>query len=153
MKKIIVLLLCCFFIICVRAQSDSLLMYVGEKPVSKSEFVYAYQKSGSISIHEFLSRYVKIKRWACAAEKMRLDTTQSFINRYSLYEQQVKKLVTADAQDAVVQSLDNKTAEQTSVDLNEELTDLVKFQTAYSASARVFTTCNTLLDTLVNLGL
>ena len=100
MKKIIVLLLCCFFIICVRAQSDSLLMYVGEKPVSKSEFVYAYQKSGSISIHEFLSRYVKIKRWACAAEKMRLDTTQSFINRYSLYEQQVKKLVTADAQDA-----------------------------------------------------
>ncbi len=59
----------------------------------------------------------------------------------------------ADAQDAVVQSLDNKTAEQTSVDLNEELTDLVKFQTAYSASARVFTTCNTLLDTLVNLGL
>lgn len=59
----------------------------------------------------------------------------------------------ASAQNAVVSSLDTKAKEQTGVDLNEELTDLVKFQTAYSASARVFSTCNTLLDTLVNLGL
>ena len=59
----------------------------------------------------------------------------------------------ATSQDSVVASLDNKIQEQTGVDLNEELTDLVKFQTAYSASARVFSTCNTLLDTLVNLGL
>ena len=59
----------------------------------------------------------------------------------------------ATAQNAVVSSLDTKTKEQTGVDLNEELTDLVKFQTAYSASSRVFTTCNTLLETLVNLGL
>ncbi len=59
----------------------------------------------------------------------------------------------ANSQNAVVTSLDNKTKEQTGVDLNEELTDLVKFQTAYSASSRVFTTCNTLLETLVNLGL
>lgn len=58
----------------------------------------------------------------------------------------------ADAQNDVVTSLDNKAAEQTSVDLNEELSDLIRFQTAYSASARVFSTCNTLLDTLITLG-
>lgn len=58
----------------------------------------------------------------------------------------------ATAQDNVVTSLDNKAAEQTSVDLNEELADLIRFQTAYSASARVFSTCNTLLDTLITLG-
>lgn len=59
----------------------------------------------------------------------------------------------ATTQNAIVSSLDNKAKEQTGVNLNEELTDLVKFQTAYSASARVFSTCNTLLDTLISLGL
>lgn len=59
----------------------------------------------------------------------------------------------ANAQNDVVTSLDNRAASETSVDLNEELTELVKSQTAYSASARVFTTCNTLMDTLINLGL
>lgn len=58
----------------------------------------------------------------------------------------------AEAQNNVVTALNNQTAEQTSVDLNEELTDLIKSQTAYSASARVFSTCNTLLDTLIRLG-
>lgn len=59
----------------------------------------------------------------------------------------------AEAQNNVVASLDNQAAAQTSVDLNEELTELIKFQTAYSASARVFSTCNSLLDTLISLGL
>ena len=55
-------------------------------------------------------------------------------------------------QDSIVSSLDNKIKQQTGVDLNEELTDMVKFQTAFSASARVFDTCNSLLDTLIHLG-
>lgn len=58
-----------------------------------------------------------------------------------------------EAQDAVVNSIENKISSETSVDLNEELTDIVKTQTAYSASARVFSVCNSLLDTLINLGL
>jgi len=57
------------------------------------------------------------------------------------------------AQNDVVTALDNQAKAETSVDLNEELTELIKSQTAYSASARVFSTCNTLLDTLINLGL
>ena len=39
-----------------------------------------------------------------------------------------------------------------SVDLNEELVDLVKYQTAYSAAAQVFNTCNSCLDVLMSLG-
>ena len=39
-----------------------------------------------------------------------------------------------------------------SVDLNEELVDLVKYQTAYAASAQVFNTCNSCLNTLMSLG-
>lgn len=59
----------------------------------------------------------------------------------------------ANIQSEVIEALDNKAASETSVDLNEELAELIRSQTAYSASARVFTTCNTLFDTLLNLGL
>ena len=37
------------------------------------------------------------------------------------------------------------------VSLDEEMTDLVKFQRAYQASARLITTVDTMLDTVVNL--
>ena len=52
----------------------------------------------------------------------------------------------------VVDSLENQLDSSYGVDLNEELVDLVKYQTAYAAAARVFNTVNTCLDTLVSLG-
>ena len=58
----------------------------------------------------------------------------------------------AEAQNAIVSSLESKLASQTGVDLNEELTDLVRFQTAYEASAKVFSICNELMDTILMLG-
>lgn len=56
-------------------------------------------------------------------------------------------------QNEVVEALNNKMAAETSVDLNEELAEIVRSQTAYAASARVFTTCNELFNTILNLGL
>ena len=55
-------------------------------------------------------------------------------------------------QSSVVDSIYDKILANNSVDLNEELVDLVKYQTAYSAAAQVFNTCNTCLDTLMRLG-
>ena len=52
----------------------------------------------------------------------------------------------------VVDSLENQLDSAYGVDLNEELVDLVKYQTAYAAAARVFNTVNACLDTLVTLG-
>ena len=52
----------------------------------------------------------------------------------------------------VVESLENQLDSEYGVDLNEELVDLVKYQTAYAAAARVFNTVNACLDTLVTLG-
>ena len=52
----------------------------------------------------------------------------------------------------VVDSLENQLDSAYGVDLNEELVDLVKYQTAYAAAARVFNTVNTCLDTLISLG-
>ena len=57
-----------------------------------------------------------------------------------------------DTQQNVVDSIKNQILANNSVDLNEELVDLVKYQTAYSASAQVFNTCNSCLNTLMNLG-
>ena len=57
-----------------------------------------------------------------------------------------------DTQNDVVDSIYNKILSNNSVDLNEELVDLVKYQTAYSAAAQVFNTCNACLDTLMTLG-
>ena len=57
-----------------------------------------------------------------------------------------------DTQTNVVDSIKNKILSNNSVDLNEELVDLVKYQTAYSAAAQVFNTCNSCLDVLMTLG-
>ena len=57
-----------------------------------------------------------------------------------------------DTQSDVVDSIANQIEGGNSVDLNEELMDLVKYQTAYSASAQVFNTVNNCLDTLMTLG-
>ncbi len=57
-----------------------------------------------------------------------------------------------DTQTDVVDSIYDKILSNNSVDLNEELVDLVKYQTAYSAAAQVFNTCNSCLDTLMALG-
>ena len=52
----------------------------------------------------------------------------------------------------VVESLENQLDASYGVDLNEELVDLVKYQTAYAAAARVFNTVNACLETLTSLG-
>lgn len=57
-----------------------------------------------------------------------------------------------DTQQNVVDSIYSQIVSNNSVDINEELVDLVKYQTAYSAAAQVFNTCNSCLDTLMALG-
>ena len=57
-----------------------------------------------------------------------------------------------ETQSSVVDSIYDKILSNNSVDLNEELVDLVKYQTAYSAAAQVFNACNGCLDTLMSLG-
>lgn len=56
------------------------------------------------------------------------------------------------AQNSVVQQAASKRAEKTNVSLNEELSDLIKYQRSYEASARIFSVASELLQTLVNLG-
>jgi flagellar hook-associated protein 1 FlgK len=56
------------------------------------------------------------------------------------------------AQSSVVTQAQSKRAEKVGVNLNEELSDLIKYQRAYEASARVFSVASELMQTLVNLA-
>lgn len=58
----------------------------------------------------------------------------------------------ATAQTSVVKQAASNRAATTGVNLNEELSDLIKYQRSYEASARIFSVASELLDTLVNLG-
>ena len=56
------------------------------------------------------------------------------------------------SQESIVKSSEDRLMSETSVDLNEELTDMIKYQRSYQASARVFNACCDILNTLVSLG-
>ena len=53
-------------------------------------------------------------------------------------------------QDSLVLYTSNRISENSGVVQNEEMTNLVKFQSAYKASARIITVMNSVYDTLVN---
>jgi flagellar hook-associated protein 1 FlgK len=53
-------------------------------------------------------------------------------------------------QDLVVQQLSNRRESISGVSLDEEATDVIRFQQAYDASAKVISVINEMLDTLIN---
>jgi flagellar hook-associated protein 1 FlgK len=53
-------------------------------------------------------------------------------------------------QEAVVQSAADAVESSAGVNLDEEMTNMLLFQRAYQASARVITTVDEMLDTLIN---
>lgn len=58
----------------------------------------------------------------------------------------------ADVQGAIVDGISNQILSETGVNLDEELSNMIIYQQAYNASARVFSTCVEVYDTLVALG-
>lgn len=57
-----------------------------------------------------------------------------------------------DNQQSVLDSIESKLNSATGVNLDEELIDLIKYQRAYQAAARIFSVCNELLEGLMTLG-
>lgn len=78
------------------------------------------------------------------------DFYSSLLGKIASAGDSVKNLY--ETQSDVVDSIESQLDSAYGVDLNEELVDLVKYQTAYAAAARVFNTVNSCLDTLVSLG-
>ncbi len=78
------------------------------------------------------------------------DYYSSMIGHIASAGDSVKSLY--ETQCDVVDSIENQLDSAYGVDLNEELVDLVKYQTAYAAAAQVFNVVNSCLDTLMTLG-
>lgn len=55
-------------------------------------------------------------------------------------------------QTLVVNQVKNNVQAKTGVNMDEELTDLIKYQRAYQAAAKIYTVCSSLLEELVHLG-
>ncbi len=66
---------------------------------------------------------------------------------------QASELTTkAKAQANVVDQTSSKYYSEGGVNLNEELMDMIKYQRAFEASSRIFSTCNEIMQVMVNLG-
>jgi flagellar hook-associated protein 1 FlgK len=56
----------------------------------------------------------------------------------------------ADIQTSVVNDLDNARSGQSGVSIDEEMTNMVAFERSYQAAAKVISTIDDMLDTLIN---
>ena len=59
---------------------------------------------------------------------------------------------TAQSQQLILTQLDNQRSSVSGVSLDEEMTNLIKYQRSYDAAARVVTTVDALFQTLLNIG-
>lgn len=80
------------------------------------------------------------------------DFIKSLLSALAVDSNQAKRM--ASNSQALVDQTDNRRLSESGVSLDEEMTNMVKFQQAYNASARMITTLDAILDTCVNrLGL
>ena len=119
MKRLFALALIFSVISCKTSQKTSkniskepILMYVGNTPVTVSEFRYVYEKNNpskdslymEASLREYLDLYTKFKLKVIDAQKNGVDTTREFKTEYYGYEMQLARpyIVSKDANDKLV---------------------------------------------------
>ncbi len=76
------------------AQTDPIVMTIGGKPVTRSEFEYSYNKNNSEtvvdkkSVAEYVGLFINYKLKVLAAEAAGIDTTKSFRDEFLTYRNQ-----------------------------------------------------------------
>ena len=83
-----------------------------------------------------------------AGKQTPTDVYASFIGQIGADSAQATEM--QGNQSLVLTQLDNRRSSISGVSLDEEATDVIRFQQAYQASAKVITTINEMLDTLIN---
>ena len=76
------------------------------------------------------------------------DFMKSLVAGLGIDSQQAKRFKSS--QDTIVHQVDNRRASVSGVELNEEMTSMVKFQQAYNAAAKMITTMAEIYDNLIN---
>jgi len=92
---------------------------------------------------------VKIKPMSIAGSTTTIQNFyESVIGQMAVNAQEAKRL--ADNSDTLRQSVDERRMSVSSVSLDEEMTNMIKFQHAYNASARMITMIDQMLDKIIN---
>ncbi|HEX3027932.1 MAG TPA: flagellar hook-associated protein FlgK [Clostridia bacterium] len=76
------------------------------------------------------------------------DFMKSLVATLGIDAQQAERLTSN--QQTIVQQIDNRRTSTSGVSIDEEMANLVKYQQAYSAAARMITTMSEVYDTLIN---
>lgn len=76
------------------------------------------------------------------------DFMRSLISNLGIDSQQAGRMSLN--QETIVKQIDNRRSSNSGVSLDEEMANMVKFQHAYNASARMITTLSSIYDTLIN---
>jgi flagellar hook-associated protein 1 FlgK len=101
--------------------------------------------------------YLSTLQWK---EDVDMDGTGENLTSFSKYYQQTRVKVSndkenvdfkKDAQDSVTQSLQTTYDKLTKVDKDQELINLVKYQAAYQANAKLLTTLDEMINTILNI--
>lgn len=77
--------------------SNDVLMTIGDKPVTKAEFVRIYTKNNQnpafdkASLDEYMELFINFKLKVMEAESLKMDTLPAFINELKGYERQLEK--------------------------------------------------------------
>jgi len=101
--------------------------------------------------------YLSTLQWK---DDINIDGTDENLTSFSKYYQQIRVKVSndkenvdfkKDAQDSVTQSLQTTYDKLTKVDKDQELINLVKYQAAYQANAKLLTTLDEMINTILNI--
>jgi flagellar hook-associated protein 1 FlgK len=76
------------------------------------------------------------------------DFMKSLVSTLGIDSQQATRL--SDNQDVIVKQLDNRRLSNSGVSIDEEMTNLVKYQQSYNACAKMINTLAGIYDTLIN---
>lgn len=76
------------------------------------------------------------------------DYLRASVGQLGLQAQTAERQV--ENQDALLRQIDNRRMSVSGVSLDEEMSNMIKFQQSYAAAARVVSTLDTLLDTIIN---
>ena len=110
------LFLACFSVVCVSfvwaQEADPIIMTIGDKAISRSEFEYIYNKnrnvssSQQLSLDDYMQLFINFKLKVAEAESLGLDTTSAFLSEFRGYRQQVAAdyLTDKQADEAYVQA-------------------------------------------------
>lgn len=122
MKKNWIISICLFCALSTSAQNnDPILLYVDNKPITRSEFEYSYNKNSGIdgaveqkSIDEYIDMFINYKLKVVAAEKAKMDTLSSFKKEFTTYRNMQLTPLLVDNQfiDSIAYSIYNRTATQ-----------------------------------------